>query len=169
MQASQLLLDRYHIEELRFSLDDDYLFDESDTELILQAEDLDIEVLPFQHPDDPLKWFFKLEVSLNDKDGKFPYSFSIGVAGFFEVSKDCLPDMVEPLALINAPSILYAAAREILAIVTARSRFLSIFLPSVRFFGPPPKAAEEPKQITSGSTKTGTLQTTKTRKAAKKK
>lgn len=168
MKASQLLLDRYHVEELQFSLDDDYLFDESVSEPVVSAEDLDVEVTPFRHPDEPRKWFVKLRVSLNDKDGKFPYSFSIALAGFFDVSEDCLPDMVEPLALINAPSILYAAARELLSLVTARSRYLAIFLPSVRFFGPPAKPEEEPKRVTAGSTKTA-LQTTKSRKVAAKK
>lgn len=169
MQASQLLLDRYHIEEFRFSLDDGYIFDESVAEPILRAEDLDVEVRPFQHPDDPLKWFFKLSVSLNDKESNFPYSFSIGLAGFFDVSEDCLPDMVEPLAMINGPSILFAAAREILALVTARSRYLSIFLPSVRFFASPPKSSEDTKRLSSGSTKTVASKATKRRTAIAKK
>lgn len=166
MQASQLRLDQYHLEELRFSLDNDYQFEKIEDETPLTAEDLDVDVQPFRHPDYPLQWFFKLEVRLENKS-KFPYSFSIRLAGFFEVSEDCPSDMVEPLAMINAPSILYAAAREILALTTARSRYLSIFLPSLRFFGPSAKSTEitRKKEIASGSkTRKG-----KSRKVAAKK
>lgn len=170
MQASQLRLDQYYIEELRFSLDDDYQYEEMDKEPRLTAEDLDVEVQPFRNPDNPLEWYFKLRVQLDDKNGKFPYVFSIQLAGFFEISDDCPEDMIEPLALINAPSILYAAAREILVTTTARSRYLSVFLPTVRFFGPPPTKAVEAsqqKRITSGSTKT--RNTSRSRKVAGKK
>jgi preprotein translocase subunit SecB len=165
MQASQLRLDQYHVDELRFSLDDDYRFEGMEREPELSAEDLDVEVEPFRNPEEPLQWYFRLSVRLNDKNGKYPYMFSIRLSGFFEVSKDCGPDMVEPLALINAPSILYAAAREILAIVTARSRYLSIFLPSLRFFGPPAKTIEVPKQK---ETTSGLEKGTKPSKAARR-
>src|SRR5947209_244948 len=135
MKASQLRLDSYHLDELRFSLDDKYEY-AADSEPIITAEDLEVEVQPFRLPDNPLQWFFRLRVRLDDKEGKFPYVFSIRLTGFFEVAEDCKPEMIEPLALINAPSILYASAREILAATSARSRFLSVFLPSVRFFAP---------------------------------
>ena len=153
MQASQLRLDQYHLDELRFSLDDNYRYEGMDGEPQLSAEDLEVEVQPFRNPQDPLQWFFTVGVRLDDKNGKFPYIFSIRLSGFFEVSKECLPDMIEPLALINAPSILYASAREIIATVTARSRYLSVYLPSLRFFGPPPKAIDsaQQKQIAPGS------------------
>lgn len=170
MQASQLLLDQYYLEELRFSLDEKYVFEEKDVALL--AEDLDVKVEALRHPTDPLQWFFKLGVVLNDKTSKFPYDFALRLAGFFEVSKDCKPDMIEQLVMINAPSILYAAARELLAIISARSRYLSIFLPSIRFFGPPPKAIEAPGQYKQ---KAGAIKTTakprgrKTRSVASKK
>jgi len=175
MQASQLLLDQYHLEELRFSLDDDYKFGELEIEPTLRAEDLHVEVQPFQKPDDPLQWFLKLSVSLDEKDGidekggRFPYSFSIRLAGFFEVSKDCPLELIEPLALINAPSILYAAAREILAITTARSRYLSVFLPSVRFYGPTPEVSKESGAGIPSAIKTNKPRRTKSQKVGRKK
>ena len=143
MQTSHLRLDQYHLDELHFSLDEKYEYKGMDKEPRLSAEDLDIEVRPFRNPENRLEWYFQLGVRLDDKEGKFPYVFSIRLTGFFEVSEDCKPDMTTSLALINAPSILYASAREILATVSARSRYLSIFLPSVRFFGSPPAKAVE--------------------------
>lgn len=136
MKPSQLRLDEYYIDELRFSLDNKYENKGLDSDPRLKAEDLDVEVEPFRHPDNPLQWYFRLAVRLEDKEGRFPYKFLIRLTGFFEVTDDCKAEMIEPLALINAPSILYASAREILAGVSARSRFFSVFLPSLRFFAP---------------------------------
>lgn len=151
MQASQLRLDHYYLEELQFSLDEDYLFEEN--EPVPMAEDLDVTVESSQNPDDLLQWYFKLRIQLADKDSKFPYTFSIRMMGLFEVSKDCPTGLIDQLAQINGPSILYAAARELLAITTARSRCFSILLPSVRFFAPSPqqKAIEAPAEKSQAS------------------
>ncbi len=167
MKASQLRLDSYHLDELRFSLDDKYEYPELEGEPEITPEDLEVEVEPFRHPENPLQWYFRLAVRLDDKEGKFPYIFSIRLTGFFEVAKDCKPEMVEPLAFINAPSILYASAREILASVSGRSRFLSVFLPSLRFFAP--TATETQAAPRSLPKKAESSETTKTKKPAARK
>jgi len=144
MRPSQLLLDHYYLDELSFSLGDEYNFEAGVDEPKLLPEDLDVKVQSARNPEDPLQWMFKLSVDLEDKENKFPYDFSIRLTGFFDVSKDCPEGLVDRLALVNAPSILYASARELLAVVTGRSRSLTIFLPSVSFYEPPQdtKAAE---------------------------
>lgn len=147
MLPSQLLLDHYYLEELSFSLSDDYNYESGTDDPKLLPEDLDVKVESFRHPENPLQWMFKLRVRLENKESKLPYSFSISLSGFFDISEDCPQDMIERLALVNAPSILYASARELLAVVTARSRFLTIFLPSVSFFEPPKET--KPKAIVS--------------------
>src|SRR5688572_17791236 len=134
MRPSQMQLDHYYFDELSFSLSDDYAFDAGVDEPKLLPEDLDVEVQPARHPEDPFQWMFKLRIQLENKDNKFPYTFSIRVTGFFDISKDCPPELIDRLALINAPSILYAASRELLALMTGRSRMLNIFLPTVSFF-----------------------------------
>jgi len=153
MRASNLLLDSYYIDELSFSLDDNYVYD-PEKEPTLSASDLSVDVDPWRHPAEPLKWYFRLAVRLDDKEGKFPYRFSVRLTGFFDVQADCPPDLAEPLALVNAPAILYASARELLALVTGRSRYLSVILPSVTFFEPDPKSkrvqAARPKKALSG-------------------
>ena len=147
MRASLLLLDSYHLDELCFSMNEKYVYDDDQAkEPILTAEDLSIEAEPWRHPEEPLKWFFRLSVRLNNKNAKFPYDFSIKLTGFFNVKKECPPDFAEQLALVNAPAILYASARELLAMVSGRSIFVSVILPSITFFDPPKPKSEEPKR-----------------------
>ncbi len=152
MRASQLLLDHYYLDGLSFTLSDDYNFEPGVDEPQLLPKDLDVKVESARNPDDPLQWMFKLGVDLENKESRFPYSFSIRLTGFFDVSKDCSETLADRLALINAPSILYASARELLAVVSGRSRFLTIFLPSVSFFEPP----KDTKAVEVASPKVGT-------------
>lgn len=174
MRASQLLLDRYWVDELCFSYNEKYRF-ESQNEPVLLPEDLEVTVEPARNPDDPLQWYFKLSVRLDDKAQKFPYRFSVKLTGFFAVHKDCPPGDAEQLALVNSPSILYASAREVLAMATGRGRMLSMILPSITFYEPPKKEAkakEAPKQKAKENQHQKAIRTRKkggTRVAAKKK
>lgn len=159
MRASNLQLDHYYLEELHFALSERY-GTETMEEVPLKAQDVDVTVEAGQNPDNELEWLFRLKIALNDADAKFPYEFSMRLLGYFMVDEDCKPEMREQLATINGPSILYGAAREILAIASARSRYVSIFLPPVRFFGmtkePPPsddQKALPPAQVEAPSTK----------------
>ncbi|HEV7683113.1 MAG TPA: protein-export chaperone SecB [Pyrinomonadaceae bacterium] len=136
MRPSQLQLDHYYFDELSFALSDDYTFHPDVEEPKLLPEDLDVRVESGRHADDPLQWMFKVIIRLDNKKNKFPYVFSIKVIGFFEVRKDYPAELVERLASVNGPSILYAAARELLAVVTGRTRLFNIFLPTVSFYEP---------------------------------
>ena len=170
MRPSSLLLDSYYVEELCFSVDPKYKFDPSseEEEPKIQPDDIEVNVEPFHHPGDPLKWYFKLWVKLDDKEGKFPYVFSIRLSGFFEVSKSYSGASADQFAQVNAPSILYSAARELLAVATGRARHLSVILPLVTFYEPP--AAAAPTLTTESGTKPADAQAIKEppHKAAKK-
>jgi len=167
MRPSQLQLDHYYFDELSFALSDDYIFEPGVEEPRLLPEDLDVRVETARRADDPLQWMFKLMIRLDNKENKFPYIFSIRVTGFFDVRKDYPAELVERLASVNGPSILYAAARELFAVVTGRTRMLNIFLPTVSFYehpeaakadaiAPTPRARKElPEQ--TGSQKRGGL------------
>lgn len=165
MRASKLQLEHYYLEELHFALTDESGTEAIENEIPLRAEDVDVTVEAGQNPDNELEWLFRLKVVLNDADSKFPYKFTILLAGFFNVSEDCEPEMREQLATINGPSLLYGAAREVLATISARSRFVSIFLPPVRFFG----MTKEPpaRQKALPSAKPESEPTTTKRKAKK--
>lgn len=62
-----------------------------------------------------------------------PYAYSMQIIGFFEVHPKWPKAKVEELVKINGPSVLYGAAREILAHTTGRGPWGSILLPSVNF------------------------------------
>lgn len=155
MRPSSLLLNLYYLEELCFSVNPKYKYDPSseEEEPKIQPGDIEVNVAPFHHPGDPLQWYFKLGVKLDEKEGRFPYIFSIKLVGFFEVSKEYPSELADRLALVNAPSILYSAARELLAVATARAQHLSVILPLVTFYEPP--AATAPK-AEAGTKPTGT-------------
>lgn len=136
MRPSFLQLEMYHVEELSFSVQPKYEYD-PEKEINVLPDDIRVKVEPHQHVENPHKWYFQLQIKSDDKIGKLPYIFSIKLDGFFAVSEECPPDLVKQLALTNSPSLLYSAARELLATVTGRGRHLSIVLPSVTFFEPP--------------------------------
>lgn len=143
MRSSHLLLDAYYVEELSFSVDPKYKYDgEGETKLL--PSDLNVEVEPRQHSQNPLKWYCKLGVTLEDTGGRLPYMFTIKLSGYFMVSEDCPADLADRIAVINAPSLLYSAARELLAVTTGRARYLSMTLPSVTFFEPHAAKTEPP-------------------------
>jgi len=139
-------------------------------EVPLHAQDVNVTIEVGQNPDNELEWLFRLKIVLDDVDAKFPYDFRVRLLGYFVVSKECEPTMREQLATINGPSILYGAAREILAIASARSRFVSIFLPPVRFFGLTKEQSPSVEQKALPSAKPEPITTKrKTKKAARKK
>jgi preprotein translocase subunit SecB len=84
--------------------------------------------------DDPFRFKIKLTLeSDNEKTPNFPYSFRIVLIGFFNVAKTYPAERVDLLVSVNGPSVLYSAAREILATVTGRSPLPAIALPTVSF------------------------------------
>jgi preprotein translocase subunit SecB len=160
MRPSYLRLEFYYVEELSFSVQPKYEFDsKKQTDILIN--DLRVKVEPHRHFENPSKWYFELQIKSDDKVGKLPYIFSIKMDGFFAVSEECPPDLVDQLALTNAPAILYSAARELLAIVTGRGQYLSIDLPSVTFLEPP-----KIKATRTAATKAKSVRTSK--KAPKK-
>lgn len=69
------------------------------------------------------------EISANS----FPYVFSISLYGIFTINKQLEADMSEKLFRVNAPAILYSAAREIIFNMTSHTPHQAFLLPSVTF------------------------------------
>ena len=63
-----------------------------------------------------------------------PFDFKVVMIGFFKISEECSEEETEILMTNTAPSVLYSAAREYLLIITGRSRYLPVLLPTVTFF-----------------------------------
>src|SRR3989442_9777643 len=75
-----------------------------------------------------------LSIELDDPSGnKFSCTFRAALVGLFEVVPEWPDNMVDVLFQANAPALLYSAARECLAMVTGRTPYGRILLPSVTF------------------------------------
>lgn len=84
--------------------------------------------------DDPTRLRYVLKIhSVGHKD-KVPYSFKVSLVGYFHVDAAMKEDAdANALVYANAPAILFSAAREMLALVTARGPYPAVILPTVSF------------------------------------
>lgn len=160
MQPSKLHLENYFVEEVSFNLQSPQIQD-LDENPKLNAADLDIEVRLGESKDNENGRFCQLSVKLKDGKAKTsPYKFKIVLAGFFEIDSACTNDDADLLMTNTAPSMLYTAAREYLLVITGRTRFFPVMLPTV-LFTPKTKQSEtgrktadtENKKDTGGRTR----------------
>lgn len=146
MRASPLLLEQYIITELHVSAQSDFKLTAEDAGKIL-PQDLQVEVVEGRHEENSRLRSCQLTVELEDSTGdKFPYTFLISLVGFFEIIKEWPESQVDILFSANAPALLYSAARESLAMITARGPYAEALLPSVTFIQPPSKEQAEPER-----------------------
>lgn len=83
-------------------------------------------------------WEVKLIINLNNQESqRAAYTGGLCVIGVFEVSEEWPREKITPLVSINAPSILYSAAREMLMIISSRFRYGHVMLPSINFLDVP--------------------------------
>ena len=88
----------------------------------------------------PQKWCVQIIVELNNPEKSIAaYTGRIEFIGYFTVDDKFPKDKVEQLARVNGASILYAAAREMIANITGRGPWRAIQLPSVSFVEDAPK------------------------------
>lgn len=103
---------------------------------IYDAEPLTINVqaAAMQHPQELHRWQHVLTISSQPPpDRKYPYDFQITLVGYFTVSEQVPLERREAFVKINAASILYSAARELLATVTGRGPLPCVVLPTAVF------------------------------------
>ncbi len=87
-----------------------------------------------QHPENSHRWQCMLSVSsLMPPDKKYPYDFKITLVGYFEVQGQVPSEHIEPLVRLSGSSMLYSAAREILATTTGRGPMPCVVLPATLF------------------------------------
>lgn len=107
---------------------------------LYQADPLtiDVQAAATQHPQDLNRWQNVLTISSqNPPERKYPYDFQITLVGYFTVSEQVPAERREGFVKVNGASILYSAARELLATVTGRGPLPSVVLPTVVFVIPP--------------------------------
>lgn len=118
----------------------------------VHADDLQIDAVPSyaRNADNPLKWMVKLAVKFSATGQKpVAYEGHINCEGYFTVADPTQTEEKQrKLVAVNAATILYSTAREIIAGLTARARNGKLLLPSVSFIDQvitfpddPPKAS----------------------------
>jgi preprotein translocase subunit SecB len=88
-----------------------------------------------RHAENPLKWSVKLLVEFRSSETTpSPYEGRVQCEGYFTVVNHKQPeDRQRKLVAVNAPTILYSMARDMVATITGRSRHGKFLLPSVSF------------------------------------
>ena len=137
MRLAPLQLENYFIKSLRFDLRAGFDTRESlDDDVTLPKFDVTANII--QDIDDPRHCRCELHVALtDDPNDKFPYTFAITLIGMFRANKKYPDDGVGLLLKVNAPSIMYSAAREIALSISGRGNYPPVLLPSVSFANPP--------------------------------
>lgn len=144
MRPSPLQLESYYVTELRFAEQDHGL---SAEESALTPADLNVEVGSAAHEENSLKRIYQLTIELTDEaQRKLPFTFRVVLVGFFEISKHYPSEQAEAMVNANAPALLYSAARELLTLISGRSFYASVLLPSVTFIQPVEKAEATPSK-----------------------
>jgi preprotein translocase subunit SecB len=85
--------------------------------------------------DSPGVWRVSLDIRHKDVDEEAPrYRFRLRVIGFFRWSTEGQPeDQVAQIVAVNGASILYSSAREYLLMVTSRTPWGQLSLPTMSF------------------------------------
>lgn len=137
MRLAPIQLENYFIKALRFDLRAGFDSRESlDDKVALP--DFNINSNVTQDTDDTRLCRCELTIELtDDPNNKFPYTFAIALVGIFRVSSKYSDDKVDLLIKVNAPSIMYSAAREIVLSISGRGGYPPVLLPSVSFVPSP--------------------------------
>lgn len=142
MRPSPLIIENYFVKKVQFELNPG--FDRSN---LPSSEDIEpkikVNLESEKYPEDRNSWRFELSVDSNNSEEDSPFTFSVKLVGVFRVDENYPAEGADLLAQVNAPSVLYSAARELLVNVTGRSSYSPILLPSISFF---PEPEEEPKK-----------------------
>lgn len=97
--------------------------------------DTKTEVALAQNQEDPHRWRVILRVDLiAPKEGKASYTGRIVFEGFFRADSSLPEERIPKIIAVNGASILYGAARETIASLTARGPHPMVTLPAVSFF-----------------------------------
>lgn len=142
MKLAPLQVEHYFVKSFRFDLRTGFDTRETLDEGIT-LPDFNVTANVLQDKDDTRRCRCELIVELpDDPSDKFPYKFAITLIGIFRVHPGYPEDQVELLLKVNAPSILYSAAREVILGFSGRGGFPPVLLPSVSFTPSPNETAQ---------------------------
>lgn len=154
IKLAPIQIEHYILRKLSFSMLETFDFEKKS--YVLRPEDLKIEVRPFQHRQDSRRWRFDLDICYAPKKTQnSPYAFDIHLSGFFAVDSKTCEGEARTLVMVNAPSLLYSIARELISSTSAKASWGRLILPTVQLIPPSPKMkpkkAQKPaaKRVTS--------------------
>ncbi len=137
---SPLRLERSFIKELHFTLRDDFIPPASPC----PDPQINVNIMAGQRKGSPRNWAFTLTIAPAAESAHLiPFEFKIVMHGLFEVDKDFPEDRADLLAKVNAPSLLYSAAREVLMQLSGRNGYPPFILPTITFLEPEKKQEEQ--------------------------
>jgi preprotein translocase subunit SecB len=165
MKPSLLHIEGYHLKELNIELNESFakksVFGAWSGYHYHPDETYKVDPVNFtvgaemaKKSNDPFALRYVLKIVSTGRKDKVPYSFKVSLVGYFHIDK-AVGEKDERganvLLYANAPALLYAAARELLATATARGPYPAVILPSVSFLDDAERtvdaAAAEPKAI----------------------
>ena len=155
MIVSPLQLESYFVDETHIVAQVEFVPPDTPEELAVRVQEaLRVQVKLFDSEQDPTRRAVELSIALQAQTpNSIPYEVTLRLIGFFHLAPQYRPnDSAHHADLwnVNAPSVLYGIAREILASFTCRGPYPSICLPTVTFTEPAaetePPALEEVAQ-----------------------
>lgn len=146
MNEAPLLLKSYYITNVKIDTIQNH---NSKKGYTLSSQDVNSTVKYLTSKKFPGVWQVQLHIEHKFKEkSNIPYTFSLSMAGFFEVIKTYPKDKAVSLLKLNAPAMLYSAAREFIAITTGRGLWGEMILPSTNFLPRPLVAAKRKAKLT---------------------
>jgi preprotein translocase subunit SecB len=147
MKASVLHIEGYHLKELSIELNESFakksVFGAWSGYHYHPDESYKVDPLNFKvnseiskKVGDPFSLRYVLNIHSSGPKSKVPYSFKVSLVGYFHVDGSVVEKdkkQASVLLYANAPALLYAAARELLATTTGRGPYPAVILPSVSF------------------------------------
>lgn len=139
MSQSPLIIEEYNLKSFVWNSNPELL--EENPDAVPQGFNIDTTV--DRNEDDENRWRVGLRVSTMSNNEKSVFSFDISYVGYFQVAEGFPAELSEKLVAVNATSILFAAAREMILLVSGRSLPNAIILPSVSFVEKPGETHEK--------------------------
>lgn len=131
MGLSNLQLEGYYIDEMSFKTNEEY-----EENAKKDLKNFNVTFLDGVNQENHLLRRIKLTVE-QKKTKNEPYEYKIVLVGFFKINESYAAKnkdkKIEEFVRVNGPSLLYSAAREMLAMLTGRGSEGSILLPTVTF------------------------------------
>ncbi|MCL4310287.1 MAG: protein-export chaperone SecB [Actinomycetota bacterium] len=181
MELSPLQLEGYYVKSLEFSLrpsvEEASTFSAALGLQYLPSEIQEIDPLTINfnggggpNSEDISRWRFHLQLKSDiPTESNYPYDFSLEIVGFFKVFFDEPLGKDEIVLRVNATSLLYSTAREVVASATSRGPYPGVMLPAVSFANSPlVDRAKELEKKTATKTKRQ-VSTASAKKVTKKK